>query len=109
MASASWPRAAQRLRKPAPFAPVRFSRARARQIDRARPHANAADDSPRHSGFSCMYKTRSPCAHRAGVALTRPAPPQACLTPNSTPNSRPKSRRVKPCPNSTAAASSVPC
>ncbi len=56
-----------------------------------------------------MYKTRSPCAHPAGVARARPAPPRACVTPNSTPNSRPKSRRVKPCPNSTAGASSAPC
>jgi len=74
----------------------------------ARPQT-LANDSPQHSGFSCMYKTRSPAHTLLGVACARPAPAQAREAPNSTSDSRPKSRRVKPCPNSTAEASSEPC
>ena len=89
-------------------------RARAAQpaspvIAPARAAQTLADDSPQHSGFSCMYKTRSPAHTLPGVACARPAPAQARLAPNSKSNSKPKSRRVKPCPNSTAAASSEPC
>jgi len=49
------------------------------------------------------------CAHPSGCRLRRPAPAQARVAPNSKSESKPKSRRVKPCPTSTAEASSEPC
>jgi hypothetical protein len=88
--------------------PSALGRARTKHRPRT-PHATVGGRQPATFRVLMHVQTRSPCAHPPGIALARPAPPRASVVPNSRPSSRPHSRRVKPCSNSTAGASSQPC